>query len=155
MTACALVIVEHNVRNYSDERSSRPHTPNTPGTPRTPNGLLQKFPTWRDGDDEVAWTIIRDMAAIVAIACMLVSLSFESFKTWQWTYRDSPGPGVPGELPAKIRVLGYEWNAKDDFLGILIECATAALMLLLVCSTLLYLVLPLTQTLTHVKSHQP
>jgi hypothetical protein len=134
MTACALVIVENNLRSSSNERASRPHTPNTPSTPRTPNGLLQNLPSWTVGNDEVAWTTFRDMAAVVAIVCMLVSLSFESFKTWQWTYRDPTGPVDPEKPPLKSRVLDYEWNSEDDFWGVIIECAKAALMLLLVCA---------------------
>jgi hypothetical protein len=110
-----------------------------------PSGLLQKPPTWTHGDDEVAWTTIRDMAAVVAVVCMLVSLPFESFKTWQWTYRDPPGSVASGELPVKVKVLDYEWNAKDDFWGIVIECAKAALMLLMVSYILLYLTLPMRQ----------
>jgi hypothetical protein len=138
MTACALVIVENNLRANPSARSSRPHTPITPSTPRTPNGLLHTLPSWTFDNDEVAWTTFRDMAAIIALVCMLVSLSFESFKTWQWTYRDPTGPIDPEKSPSKVRVFDYEWNSKDDFWGIIFECTKAALMLLTVSSIFLY-----------------
>jgi hypothetical protein len=139
LTACSLLILEYNLKIYPEEQSSRPRTPNTPSTPRSPNGLLHQFPTRTEGDDELARATMRDMAAVVAVVCMLVSLFFESFKSWQWTYRDPLEPINPENPPKKVKVLESEWNLNDDFYAIIIECAKAALLLLMVCPTFLYL----------------
>jgi hypothetical protein len=130
LCASALIIVEYNSRDQHEEKPSSPISPIS--------GQLLQAPVAKAGSDEEAWATFRDMAAVVAVVCMIASLSFESFKSFQWTYRPAEGAVGDAAVPKQVKIYLNEWNAMDDFYGIIIECAKAALVLLMVSPDFFY-----------------
>jgi hypothetical protein len=122
-TASALVLLEHNLGNHDDGKRL--------GATESSNGTLHRLAPRTEGDDTSAWTVIRDMSAVVAIVCMIASMSVERFKTHQWAHRVPAGPVLGQETtPTPVRNLFIQWNwdTREDLFAIAIECAKAMLL---------------------------
>jgi hypothetical protein len=124
-TACALLLLEQALGHGEDDGD---------GHFNTSNGLIHKLPYRAEDRAEEIWAAVRDMAGVIAVVCLVVSLNFESFKRYQWTWMPQLGPAdsKTGEL-GEVRVLFNRWNAMADFLGIIFETAKAILLTITVC----------------------
>jgi hypothetical protein len=120
-SAGALLLLEYSLTH--DEQSNF-------SPPATPNGLISK-PSPRSAEDvaEEALTSMRDMAAAVALVCLITSLSFESFKRYEWVYRPQSGPIDSKTADLKlVKVLYNQWNSTEDLIGIILGAAKALLL---------------------------
>lgn len=98
--------------------------------PATPNGLIVKpAPQLPEEASEEAMVTMRDMAAAVALVCLIASLSSENFKRYEWTYRPQSGPIDSQKADLKlVMVLYNQWNSTDDLIGIILGVAKALLL---------------------------
>lgn len=72
---------------------------------------------------------MRDMAAAVALVCLIASLSSENFKRYEWAYRPQSGPIDSQKADLKlVMVLYNQWNSTDDLIGITLGAAKALLL---------------------------
>lgn len=120
-TAGALLLLEQSLTH--DEESNR-------SPPVTPNGPIFK-PSSQAPEDvvEESLTSMRDMAAAVAVVCLITSLSFESFKRYEWAYRPQSGPIDSQTADLKlVKLLYNQWNSTEDLIGIIVGAAKALLL---------------------------
>jgi hypothetical protein len=120
-TASALLLLEYSLNHDEEGR----HSPRA-----TPNGLIVKpSPQLPEDVAEEALTTMRDMAAAVALVCLIASLSFESFKRYEWAYKPQSGPIDSKKADLKlVMVLYNQWNSIDDLIGIILGAAKALLL---------------------------
>ncbi|TID23987.1 glycosyltransferase family 90 protein [Venturia nashicola] len=115
-TAGALLLLEYSLHHDEEGR----HSP-----PTTPNGLMFA-PQLSEGASEEAMITMRDMAAVIAVVCLLASMSTENFKRYEWTYRPQSGPINSQNANLKlVMVLYNQWNSTDDLIGIILGAAKA------------------------------
>ncbi|QDS74092.1 hypothetical protein FKW77_009614 [Venturia effusa] len=120
-TAGALLLLEYCLIHDEEGRRS---------PPTTPNGLTVKpAPQLPEHASEEAMITMRDMAAAVAVVCIIGSLSSENFKRYEWTYRPQSGPIDSQKADLKlVMVLYHHWNSTNDLVGIILGFAKALLL---------------------------
>lgn len=120
-TAGALLLLEYGL-TY-DEEGHHSH-------PATPNGLIVKAsPRLPEDAAQDALITMRDMAAAVALICLIASLSFENFKRYEWVYKPQSGPIDSKTADLKLVMVLYDqWRSIDDLIGIILGAAKALLL---------------------------
>lgn len=120
-TAGALLLLEYSLSHDEESR----HSP-----PATPNVLISKpAPQLPEDAAEEALVTMRDMAAAVTLVCLIASLSFESFKRFDWAYRPQSGPIDSGTADLKLVLVLYnQWNPIEELIGIITGAAKALLL---------------------------
>lgn len=126
-TAGALLLLEYSLIHDEEGKYS---------PPSTPTGLIVKpaLQLPEVASEEVMITM-RDMAAAVAVVCMVASLSTENFKRYEWAYKPQSGPIDSQRANLKLVMILYkQWNSSDDLLGIVLGAFKALLLTAMVSS---------------------
>jgi len=119
-TAGSLVLLEEVLRTQKHERTSN-----------SVDGLLQRRPSSSSTEQEEASITMRNMALVVAVTCLIASLSLENFQVGELKHR--PELSIYNSWSERWKAQQYSYNIKGAVSGIVLGTLKAITLLSVVC----------------------